>query len=688
MPELHANQIRWEAPEPQKASFDKPNYMPLADAFTRLGAVADEIGQRQRDLLDDDLKADLKLAEDEANQIIENAASADADYDQLSEMMLSKVQGAFYKYDEATRTRFTRENKTYFDELQLAVTEKILQKKSKQLINEVKINIPLWASEAVSKGTWEAREEGINKIQSSLKGLASPDQIASLTYEYNNMIDRANVNNLIVAGTDEALAEAKTFVTNPKKAASLDPYERSVLLGRIYAQEAENMKAKATKETPEMTNILREYGRYSIAGNTPAAKIVKQILFDGGYIPYEVGQDENGQPIYDFVDASLLSPEQVLKLHNEFKKFDDANPNYARDVSNFSNEATEVLLQYEKGKKEKTSDLASSAIRARELLTNDLFKELPQGTRDSIEGVYTQQIRARAETARGAPEQMMVYSFPLIYRTAIGNPAAQTAQLLASGDYLVGTTHVNVGENTVDATTRFLQDNGLIKAPEMSPVPYDVKGASPTKYTSGVQVDEGGFFGSEETYKPYQRSLSNSIVGATKRYTKEYMSDSIPNSLSMLGAFNHTTLLGMKRSGQLQETRFGKMSDTYIEQKFTEWTDALKQKGQYNMPVLKVGDSAIRDFYKSLMVDGKFSDEENIAVTQMEQIARETFDGNEESPIINAYNVATRGMVKSGAVSDLSGSNYHKANDVMQSVLSVKIPTKVQSVVKKGTANE
>ena len=137
MPELHANQIRWEAPEPQKVSFDKPDYSPLADAFARLGNVADEIGQRQRKMLDNNLEADLKLAEDEANKIIDEAQSATADYGGLSEMALSKLQETFYKYDEATRTRFTREHKTYFDEVQLAISDKILTKTAKQISESI-----------------------------------------------------------------------------------------------------------------------------------------------------------------------------------------------------------------------------------------------------------------------------------------------------------------------------------------------------------------------------------------------------------------------------------------------------------------------------------------------------------------------------------------------------------------------
>ena len=40
MPELHKNQIQWQAPEPQKVAFDKPNYEPLADAFNSLGRAA------------------------------------------------------------------------------------------------------------------------------------------------------------------------------------------------------------------------------------------------------------------------------------------------------------------------------------------------------------------------------------------------------------------------------------------------------------------------------------------------------------------------------------------------------------------------------------------------------------------------------------------------------------------------
>ena len=92
MPELHKNQIQWAAPEPQKVSLDRPDYTPLAESMNYLSRVSDTISHRQAAIDDENLKNDLKLAEERANQLIEDSASATADYDELSEMALTEIQ--------------------------------------------------------------------------------------------------------------------------------------------------------------------------------------------------------------------------------------------------------------------------------------------------------------------------------------------------------------------------------------------------------------------------------------------------------------------------------------------------------------------------------------------------------------------------------------------------------------------
>lgn len=636
MPELHANQIRWEAPEPQKASFDKPNYMPLADAFTRLGAVADEIGQRQRDLLDDDLKADLKLAEDEANQIIENAASADADYDQLSEMMLSKVQGAFYKYDEATRTRFTRENKTYFDEIQLAVADKILQKKSKEIQAKVDVDIPLWASEAMVAPTEKERElkrnEGVAKIQTALQGLVSPDIITQKVYKFDNMIDKANLNNLITAGTEASYAEAKSFLSNPKKAASIDPYEWSVFNARIIAGEKELAKAKAKADDPLSLELIRTYAIYSGNGSTAAAQQLYRQVQQGGLIPYTV-MGEGGKPVVRYIDTSKMPESQRLSIVTEMKKYNDLNPNFIKDQANYNASVNEALVLNAKATDNKDSDQDEALQLLMEYENDPLFGYLEKDTRTKIAGIVNEQIKARVEASLGENQQISIGGAAGwgIYSKTIGNPVTELSRMLIENKYRVS------------------PEGGFVDWATRSPV-----------NTLG------------DKYSPYE-NITLAVLGAANVWRERFATDMERNTVSEYGLFHKIMLQGYRDAGMLEDTRFN-VSNRSIEEAFSKWSFGLKRNMQYNEKITDDNAKAVEDFYKILVGDNKLTGREKDVVEQMSKIVK-TGQANRDFSGLRQM-ISTPEMKKS--TKPVQGSRQQKNYQLMKAMNVVNTTTRTE----------
>lgn len=400
MPELHKNQIKWEAPEPYKANFDKPDYSPLADALTRLGGVSEDIARRKAQIDDDSLKADLKFAEAEANKLIEDASSATADYDNLSEMALSKVQAAFDKYDEATRIRFTRENGTYMDELQLAVSDKILKKKASQLENDVELNIPQWTTEALNHGEAGLKWMLNEKIAKTLEGLSSPETISKLQFRAKHFYDTASVNNGL-NGNEASVRKTMSDLRNPKKYDTLNAYERSVSYTSAKNKLESLEKAKKEGDDPNMKLVSEMYATYAMQQDSASmdALYKKIVGLDPSPIVIGVTKDKDGNPVPQllYMDSYPASARLALatKLTNAYDKYNGA----AEIRQNlYDNDIRKMLIEYKEAEDNSSSDRATAIINL-DNMRHDVnrYSRLDEGTRKEIDALIDNEINARVE---------------------------------------------------------------------------------------------------------------------------------------------------------------------------------------------------------------------------------------------------------------------------------------------------
>ena len=256
MPEFHKNQVRWEAPEPSKVTLAKPDYSYLTGALNNLANAADAIAETERIRTDDALKADLEEQINLANRDIDDARSVDADFDSLGEKALSRIHATLGSYDESAQRRFLDANPHYLDNTQLAVSEKILKRKRDIFENDVENNLPLWTSQAVLKGTPAARQDVIHKIQERLGNISYETTVNNLIFKANQMMDNASIANLIGKGTDESLAQARAFLSNPETNVTIDAYRRANWVDMVNDAQARLDKLKATADDPESQAIV------------------------------------------------------------------------------------------------------------------------------------------------------------------------------------------------------------------------------------------------------------------------------------------------------------------------------------------------------------------------------------------------------------------------------------------------
>lgn len=666
MPELHKNQIQWQAPEPQKVAFDKPNYQPLAEAADYISRLSDDLSQRKQKMLDENLAADLKLAEDEANQIIDDEQSATADYGKLSEMALSKLQGAFYKYDEATRKRFTEGHKTYFDEIQLAVSEKILQKTAKQIKTDVKVNLPLWASEAVVAGTPEARQAGVHKIQSTLKGLASPAEIEEFVYQYNNMIDKSNLNNLITAGTEESYAKARALINDPKHRPSIDPYEASVFNARIIAGEQEIAKAKKKADDPMSLELIKTYGEYSSAGETMSALDLIDRVSSGKEIMIPQRDKDTGEIRMLYVNAADMPVAQRLGIITEMKKYDALNPSFQIDKDNFNSEVSDALLLYKKSLSESTSGQDEALTLLTQLQDNLLFKYVEGGTREEIAGYINGQLKARVEASLGEEQQYRVNKYGFIgatpgisYDKKVGNPVNILSQSMSEAR-LMSNPSSEIRGGIMDKLVRDQanQSTGL-KVMANSPAERIIRGLMPLGMPK------------------YQHNITMSMLGAAKIYKDRFAKDMNDDSVAELGLFNKILLPAMRDNNMLAGTRFGKTNLTY-EKAFTQWSSEMKRQDLYNKRTDSDNAKNVERFYEILVGD-KLNSYEKERIRTINDWAK-SGQANDDWSDMEAY-LFSPSAPDAQAV---KGSNQSRNLGLMKATAAAKSSTRIDKAIKEN----
>lgn len=532
MPELHKNQIEWNAPEPRKVSIDAVNISPVAESLNYLARVADTISQRDASIKDDNLKADLDLAEKRANKIVEEEASATADYSDLSERALSEIQAAFYKYDRATRVRFNRDNKNYMDSVQLAISDKIQKRRASQLENDVALNIPRWSTEALSRGKSGLQWMLDEKIAGTLTGLSSPEKIAELQFKARHYYDEATVNNGL-NGDEDAVKATMNRLRNSKDLTSLNAYERSTSYARGKSIIDSYEKAKKSGDDPQLKLVEEMYATYAMVqdGNN------MELLYDdiigqgSGLILIGSTKDKDGNIVPQYINMNDYTPAQRLNFATKLSNaYDKHNVDFKVRQDLYSNDITKMMIDYKRGKDNKTgaTDTALAALsRARQNVVQ--FSKLDEGTRKEVDALLENEKQARIEALNGS----------IWYK----DTALWTGQRR---------------ENPMVSLIERIQKGAEPK-----------RGFSTEEWWLGRGVDAD------------QRGDGGLLQNAVQLYKNSFAKDMGRDTVSEYALITTIVLKAFKDAGKLESTRLAQSDGVYIES-LVNTMDDLRQKGMYN----------------------------------------------------------------------------------------------------------
>ena len=635
MPQLHANQIQWAAPEPRKVNLEKPDYSPLADALGYLSRVADDISQRKAKMDDDKLKADLNFAEQKANQMIEDSASATADYAELSEKALSEIQAAFNNYDEPTRVRFMRENKDYMDSLQLAISDKIQKKRASQLENDVDINIPMWTTEALNRGKAGLQWMLDEKIAKTLTGISSPEVIAQKQFQARHYYDTASANNGI-NGSEDVVKETVRKLKNPKEFTSLNAYERSVLYARGKSVLESYEKAKKAGDDPKLKLIEEMYAGYAMAqdGNN-MEQLYNDIIGQGtGLIVVGVTKDKEGNVIPQYIDLNEYTPSQRLALATELSKdYDKYNVDFKVRQDLYSNDITKMLVDYRRGKDNKSAvaDTALVALaKARQNVTQ--FAKLDDKTREEVDALLENERQARIE----ALNSTMYYNDTALWTAKRReNPMRELVNRISEG-----------------------------KQPSRE--------STVAESALGRSINQG--------YKEDGGLLQNII----QLYKNDFYKDMGRDTLSEYTLVSAVVLKAFKDAGKLEGTRLAQSDGIYTDALMFSMDD-LRQNGLYNARITDENKSATDVLFASI-IPGQMTDNEKKIKREIEQWAA-VAQSSRDLGSVRAY--LSRPEPDTEDVNlKLNGAYLQPAQDMLNVITSMGSKNKAIQNARKGDSDE
>lgn len=631
MPELHKNQIEWNAPEPQKVSLAKPDYSPLADSMAYLSRVSDDISRRQAQLDDDNLEADLKYAEERANKMIEDDASATADYANLSEKALSEVQAAFYNYDEATRNRFTRTHKDYMESLQLAISDKIQKKRAVQLENDVDLNIPRWTTEALNRGKDGLRWMLDEKIAKTLTGISSPEVIAQKQFKARHYYDEATVTNGL-NGDESKVKATMAKLRNSNDLTSLNAYERSTYYARGKSIIESYEKAKNTGDDPQLKLVEKMYAGYAMVqdGNN-MEQLYNDITGRGaGLIVVGTTKDKDGNIVPQYIDMNQYSPDQRLafatKISNAYDKY---NLDFKVRQDLYNNDITKMMVEYNRTKDTKSGGTDSALValaKARQNIT--MFEKLDDGTRKEVDALLENERQARIEALNSTP-----YYIDAAFWSGKRR------------------------ENPMNALIARIKE-----------------GKQPSRDKATTESLLG------KTVESSQRGDGGLLQNIIQLYKNDFYKDMGRDTVSEYTLVSAVVLKAFKEAGKLEGTRLAQSDGVYTDAMLIAM-DNLRQQGLYNERINDDNAKTIKDMF-TMIVHDNFTDDEKRIINQIEEWSK-TSQSSRDLGAVRAY--LSRPEPDTDNVNlKMNGAYLQPAQDVLDVITSMGTKTKAIQKARKG----
>lgn len=326
MPELHRNQIEWNAPEPQKVSLAKPDYSPVADALGYLSRVSDDVAKTQAAYDDNQLVKSLQDVDKEAEDAFAKEDSLNGNYTRVADEAINKWHKTFDDADEATKNRFLRNNPYAAEEFEISTRAKAEKLRTTQVYNRTKLDISQWSWDVVNAGRGAKTEEERAAIQEqvlkekrqAVQNLRLPIEMTDdLLFDLQSNIDdygiATAINNREFEKADKLIREGL-----PTKGAADKARLMQQLTNEIERAELEKIKeqqaleeAKKEGKDKDSQEILQIHAALLEQDQVYAAEKIRLDYYSGKDIPVF---NENGE-IDHIIHAADTSPLARDKLY-------------------------------------------------------------------------------------------------------------------------------------------------------------------------------------------------------------------------------------------------------------------------------------------------------------------------------------------------------------------------------------
>lgn len=340
MPELHQNQIAWEAPEPRKVAYDKPDYTPLAEALNYLSNQSQNLSDTIQGHLDNQIIKDLNDLKTQTDDAIDKEESLNANYEYMADEAIDKWQKKFDEYDEATQTRFLRANPNAKEMFEIAVKDKAIKKRQEQIYNRSKLDIAQWSRDVISAPK-ELQDEVLKEKQAQIQNLKLPIKMTdNLLFELQNEVDIYSITKAI-SDRDYKTANYLLDKKNgklPTIGAAQEAQYRIQLKAQMEADSREKaLEQKALAEAKEAgkdadsSAILQLHQQLLMQNQIDAADQLRRNYYYGRDIPI---YGDNGE-IVNVVHSADTNPVLRDKLFNTMETSAKRNPGQNEYVTEY-----------------------------------------------------------------------------------------------------------------------------------------------------------------------------------------------------------------------------------------------------------------------------------------------------------------------------------------------------------------
>lgn len=584
MAELHKNQVAWSAARPAGVKLEKKKDY-YSDILDNLGDMTNRLAEGVAAYQDNKLKEALEVAELEARSMLDNAQSATADYDKVMVMAQNKMSEQLSQFDKATVNRFMQNNPQYFEKVNIALSQKALQKKGEQLINATEQSLPLWTSKAILSGDPKERQAVIEKIQNQV-GPYSIKAADELIFKANSMMDNANVANLLLKNDFEGV---RNLLKNAEITHTIDASERATWISRLEAREKEYYKlqeeTKKALKDPRQLAIVDAYNALKQNGMFSEADKLRNDVYKG--VPISAGweevitEDGRSMTVPKFIDISDLTPTERAELTKKIDQYADLNPDQTYENDVYQQRVTYVLGEYEKFKKAGSSQQTEAIANLMDLMANKTqYNTIESKTRKEIAKAVSMNISARAE-------------------------AAQPSILTPVSDVFY--------EGTWFTDYRDQSPQSIIRSAVLG-LPVS-RGALSVIHAAGGQTEM-----TVEQAGGMETVLGRALATDVQNYKELFEKDMERDSIAEFGRYNISLINALRDTNVLANTGIAALSRERLEESWIVWASDLRRKGIYNSVATKDNRDLIDSYYEYALNRG-LNQNEKEAVAKLKEYA-------------------------------------------------------------------